>query len=203
VAGVQAQADRRGVEQPVDVTRRLDGHPPVRVQGRLEPGVADDPIEPVQVGQEGRPFVLGHVDRGVVASVMGRRPEDEDLRAGRGELARGPRHVLELPVDAVGPVEERRHEAADDAHVVPAEEVDQLGRLGGQIAIGTELGGTQPALDHLAHDAVAAHEVAPAWRPVDTPGDRRAGHPFQEIAHVLPTLLHAVRAANGRSQSMC
>jgi hypothetical protein len=159
------------------------------MQGCLETGIADDRFEPAEVGEERRPLVVGHIDRGVVAGVGRRRPEDEHLRAGRSQLSGGAGHVRQLIVDTVFAIEQCRHEATHDAHVEPVQELLELHGIGREIAIGPELGRTQPALDHLAQDALAVHEVAPPRRPVDAPCDRCARHPLQEITHVLTTLL--------------
>ena len=118
---------------------------------------------------------------------MRRRPQDQHLRAGAGQLPRGARHVFELGLDAVRAVQQGRHEAADDAQVERREIVLELGGVGRQVAVGTELRGREAALDHLAQDAVAAHQVAPARGAVHAPGDRRARHSFEEIAHRFPT----------------
>ena len=93
---------------------------------------------------------------------MRRWAEDEDGRAGRRELPGGSLHVGEDLLDAVGPIEEGRDEPADDAHPESGEELLQLDRIGGQVAVRPELGRAQPALDHLAEDPVSVHQVAPA-----------------------------------------
>ena len=165
-----------------------DRQAPVGMERGLQAGIGDERVEALEVGQERRPLVVAHVDRRVVARVLRRRAEDEHLGTRRGQLPSGTLHVLELGLDPVRAVEEGRHEPADDAHVEPGEVLPKLGRIGRQVAVGPELGRGQAGLDHLPQDPVAVHQVAPARGAVDAPGDRRARHSFEEIAHVLTTL---------------
>ena len=133
------------------------------------------------------PLVLVHLHRRVVSGMVRRGTEDQHLRPRRRRAGGTLVDVLEDGIDLIGAVEEGRDEPADDAQVVAGQEVTELGRIGRQVAVGTELGGGQAALDHLAHDPVPIHQVAPAWRAIHTPRDRRARYPLEKVAHEIPS----------------
>ena len=188
MTGVKAQPDIGRLEESLDVVSVLDGHAPMRVEGRLEAGIGDEVLEPSQVGEEDGPVGLAHVEGRVVARVVRGRTEHEHGRSGGRELARGASHVLQLRLDLVGTIEEGRHEAADHAQVVARDVFAKLPGVGRQVAVGPELRGVEPGLGHLRQDTVPIHEIAPARGFVHAPGDRRTREAVEQVAHDPPQL---------------
>jgi hypothetical protein len=77
--GIQAQQDGAGVHQPQYRVPVLDRRPYMGMQRAGEPQIGGDLLQPRQVGQEHRPFRVGHHDLAVVAPVRGLGRQDDGL----------------------------------------------------------------------------------------------------------------------------
>src|SRR5207249_6310098 len=101
---------------------------------------------------------------GVVARVVRRRSQDEDLGTARSELTRGSLDVGELVADALRSVQKSWHESADEAHPIAGDVVPELRRIAREEAVGAELCRRKPRLAHLRHDPIAIYVAAPSGR---------------------------------------
>ena len=156
------------------------------------------PTEPLETAWEGK-WVTVHRQgkweyaaraRGIRAAVIvAIDDEDNVLLVGQYRVPMQ-RWSLELPAGLIGDEQERdtaldaaRRELMEETgySCAAVEELGEFHRVRREVAVGTELGRAQPALDHLPQHAIAPHEVAPARRPIDAPRDRRARYPLQEI----------------------
>ena len=174
VAGVETPLDVGVLQRQGDIGRGLDDRPDVRVEdlgqavGRadgvdLAQALADD-RHPGRVERHGRRPVVVLDQRGDEAGGPGRLEELRDL----GGAAQG-----------VGPlgrvVQDERHEAADHRQAIARQQHIEVAGLLREEARGTEFGGGNAQLAHLAEHPVGRHDLTPAGHFADAPGDGRGG----------------------------
>ena len=173
MAGVDAQADARTLEDPLGLRAALDHGAHVRVQRGLDPAARGVVGDPVEVGEQGLPAALVELGTGVVpvpagpgrehhhAGLGGQALVDErvDARdAGRGRGRAGPRRGSRRRPRG------RTRKLRDAGLGVGLEEAGR-----------TELGGHEPEAPHLGEHPLRRQLVPPAGHLAEAPGDGRPG----------------------------
>ena len=119
VTGVEAQADGGRVQQPVDVMGALDGHAPMGMDCGGEAMVGSDLLKAVETGEEaGANHPRSSPTRGRSRRYRSTAPEPESSSPPR-TIARDARLTYSSSESMRSvPVQERRHESADDRETV-------------------------------------------------------------------------------------